>query len=170
MKEKVFEKMREYGWNLGNNTDEDFKEVYNIHYNFIEGCYDYIVDNDINKELDFNSLNKQEMEDMITFMSDFLRAINDIDDIKKIGSAKISLYNSHNVGYALSNMCLYDTKDIEYCIRKCEFNAQKLCNLLNKKSDELVYDNWSVAMELDDMIVVKGTDKLENIVYLEIKL
>ena len=27
MKNKIFEKMREYGWNLGDNTDKDFADV-----------------------------------------------------------------------------------------------------------------------------------------------
>lgn len=82
MKEKIYEKMREYGWNLGDNKNIDFEEVYKIHYNFIESCYDYISDYDINEPLSLSDINTQSFEDMITFMSDFLRAINDINETK----------------------------------------------------------------------------------------
>ena len=44
MKEKIFEKMIEYGWSLG-----DFDNVYYQHYDFIDSCYDYMVD----EEYDF---------------------------------------------------------------------------------------------------------------------
>ena len=79
MKEKVFEKMKEYGWNLNYNTNKDFEEVYNIHYNFIESCYDYISDYNINEPLSLSEIDTQSFEDMITFMSDFLRALNDLE-------------------------------------------------------------------------------------------
>ena len=41
MKNKIFEKMQEYGWNLGDNTYKDFADVYDIHYEFIDSLYDY---------------------------------------------------------------------------------------------------------------------------------
>lgn len=167
MKNKVYEKMREYGWNLNDNTNKDFENVYKIHYDFIEKCYDYSVENDDN--IDITKLGKQDFVDMIIFMSDFLRAINDIDDTIKVGNAKISLYNSHNIPYALSNMCLDDTKEVEIKIRKCEFNGNKICLMLNSLYRILVYNNWEVAMETDKLIVLKGKDNLRNIVYLEIK-
>lgn len=174
MKEKIYEKMREYGWNLNYNTNKDFEEVYNIHYNFIEGCYDYILDYNINEPLSLSEIDTQSFEDMITFMSDFLRAINDIDNTRKVEDSKISLYNSHNIPYDLSCMCLGDTKEIEYKIRKCDFNGEKLCNLLNWEvrdfngNIQLIYKNWEVVMETDNMIILKGKDN-SNIVYLEIK-
>ena len=85
MKEKIYEKMREYGWNLGYNKNIDFEKVYKIHYSFIENCYDYISDYDINEPLSLSDIDTQSFEDMITFMSDFLRAINDIDEAKSNG-------------------------------------------------------------------------------------
>ena len=101
IKEKVFEKMREYGWNLGDNTNKDFADVYNTHYNFIEGCYDYIADCDMNEPLNMNDISASGFEDMITFMSDFLRALNDIDK-PKTKEDKIREYiTSRNIQYDL---------------------------------------------------------------------
>lgn len=81
MKNKIFEKMREYGWNLEDNSNEDFEKVYNMHYNFIQGLYDYFVETDEpnNSSRDLNNINEQKLYDMISFISDFLRALNDID-------------------------------------------------------------------------------------------
>ena len=72
MKNKIFDKMIEYGWNL-----EDFDEVYTYHYNFIDSCYNYMID----EEYDFTmqDISKKRFTPMIEFMSDFLRAINDLD-------------------------------------------------------------------------------------------
>ena len=84
MKNKVFEKMREYGWNLGDNTNEDFENVYKIHYNFIEKCYDYIGETDIDKPINMKGINENKFENMVCFMSDFLRALNELDIEKRI--------------------------------------------------------------------------------------
>lgn len=100
-REKVFEKMREYGWNLGDNTNKDFADVYDTHYKFIEGCYDYIADCDMNEPLNMNDISVSGFEDMITFMSDFLRALNDIDK-PKTKEDKIREYiMSRNIQYDL---------------------------------------------------------------------
>ena len=83
IKEKIFEKMQEYGWNLGNNTYKDFADVYDIHYGFIDSLYDYFREQEeIGKSIDLNNISASGFEDMITFMSDFLRALNDIDKPK----------------------------------------------------------------------------------------
>lgn len=80
MKEKIFKKMKEYGWNLYDNTNEDFENVYKVHYNFTQNLYDYFVKtDDVNISRNLNDINEQKMYDMISFISDFLRAINDID-------------------------------------------------------------------------------------------
>ena len=101
-REKVFEKMREYGWNLGDNTNKDFADVYDTHCKFIEGCYDYIADCDMNEPLNMNDISASGFEDMITFMSDFLRALNDIDKPKKTKEDKIREYiTSRNIQYDL---------------------------------------------------------------------
>lgn len=72
MKEKIFDKMKEYGWNL-----EDFNEVYDIHYDNIDSWYEYIYSE--NYCINMQDISQQKFADMIDFMSDFLRAINDID-------------------------------------------------------------------------------------------
>ena len=93
--------MREYGWNLGNNNDEDFADVYNAHYKFIDNCYDYIVDCNMDEPLNMNGINASDFEDMITFMSDFLRVLNDIDK-PKTKEDKIREYiTNRNIQYDL---------------------------------------------------------------------
>ena len=72
MKEKIFNKMEEYGWNL-----EDFNEVYNIHYYNIDDWYEYISGEDYDYTM--QDISKSKFESMIDFMSDFLRAINDLE-------------------------------------------------------------------------------------------
>ena len=85
MKNKIFEKMREYGWNLGDNTNEDFEDIYKIHYNFTQNLYDYFVEtDDVNIKRNLNDINEQKMYDMISFMSDFLRALNELDIEERI--------------------------------------------------------------------------------------
>lgn len=85
MKNKIFEKMKEYGWNLRDNTNEDFEDVYKIHYNFTQNLYDYFVEtDDVNIKRNLNDINEQKMYDMISFMSDFLRALNELDIEERI--------------------------------------------------------------------------------------
>ena len=72
MKNKIFDKMIEYGWNL-----EDFNEVYNTHYYNIDDWYDYISGEDY--VFSMQDISKQKFSDMIDFMSDFLRALNELD-------------------------------------------------------------------------------------------
>lgn len=72
MKEKIFNKMKEYGWNL-----EDFNEVYDTHYYNIYAWYEYICSEDYDYTM--QDISKQKFSDMIDFMSDFLRAINDLE-------------------------------------------------------------------------------------------
>ena len=101
LREKKYKKMQEYGWNLGDNTNKDFADVYDTHYKFIEGCYDYIADCDMNEPLNMNDISASGFEDMITFMSDFLRALNDIDK-PKTKEDKIREYiTSRNIQYDL---------------------------------------------------------------------
>lgn len=80
IKERIFKKMQEYGWNLGDNTNEDFNAVYNIHKDFLDSCYEYKCEVENNGEiLNMNDISVSSFEDMLDFMSDFLRAINDIE-------------------------------------------------------------------------------------------
>lgn len=102
MKDKVFNKMKEYGWNLGDNTNKDFEDVYNTHYDFIQSLYNYFVETDEpNVSRDLNDINEQNLQDMTSFMSDFLRAFNEINN-KKSKEDKIKEYIlSRNIQYDL---------------------------------------------------------------------
>ena len=102
IKEKIFEKMQEYGWNLGNNTYKDFADVYDIHYGFIDSLYDYFREQEeIGKSIDLNDISEEGLFETIVFMSDFLRALNDID-IPKTKEDKIREYiMSRNIQYDL---------------------------------------------------------------------
>ena len=80
MKEKIFNKMIEYGWNLGENKYEDFNNVYDIHKSFLDSCYDYKCEvEEDNEILNMNDISVSSFEDMLDFITDFLRAIDDID-------------------------------------------------------------------------------------------
>lgn len=78
VKEKIYEKMIKYGWNLGDNNElKDFDEVYDIHYDFIDRTYDYISEE--NYDFSMQDISKCDFEQMIDFMSDFLRALDEVD-------------------------------------------------------------------------------------------
>ena len=102
LREKIFEKMQEYGWNLGDNTYKDFADVYDIHYGFIDSLYDYFREQEeIGKSIDLNDISKEGLFETIVFMSDFLRALNDIDK-PKTKEDKIREYiTSRNIQYDL---------------------------------------------------------------------
>lgn len=72
MKEKIFNKMIEYGWHL-----EDFNKVYDRHCDTIDDFYDYISEENYNFSM--QDISKSKFESMIDFMSDFLRALNELD-------------------------------------------------------------------------------------------
>lgn len=74
MKNEVFNKMKEYGWNL-----DSFTEVYNTHHQFIDEIYEYFREKYENDEsINLNDINKENLLEMVVFMSDFLRAFNEI--------------------------------------------------------------------------------------------
>lgn len=74
MKNEVFNKMKEYGWNL-----DSFIEVYNTHHQFIDEIYEYFREKEENDEsVNLNDINKENLLEMVVFMSDFLRAFNEI--------------------------------------------------------------------------------------------
>lgn len=78
---KVFNIMEEYGWYFDDGDEEErykaFVKIYHNHYNFIDSLCEYFVDNEY-KSIDLNDISQQELEDMSSFMSDFLRALNEI--------------------------------------------------------------------------------------------
>lgn len=99
MKDKIFEKMQEYGWNLGDNTSEDFNRVYDYHYDNLDKWYNYISGEDYDYTM--QDISKSEFSDFVDFMSDFLRALNDIDK-PKTKEDKIREYiTSRNIQYDL---------------------------------------------------------------------
>lgn len=100
MKEKIFDKMIEYGWNL-----EDWNNVYDIHYNFIQNLFDYFVETDEpNCSRNLNDINEQSLHDMVDFMSDFVRAVNDIDKESEIPYENIMIVDK--------GMNTQETKDV----------------------------------------------------------
>ena len=114
IKEKIFEKMQEYGWNLGNNTYKDFADVYDIHYGFIDSLYDYFREQEeIGKSIDLNDISEEGLFETVVFMSDFLRALNDIN-ISKTKEDKIREYiMSRNIQYDLVGEDLLEILDEE---------------------------------------------------------
>lgn len=79
MKNKIFDKMMEYGWNLGGNEYRDFEKVCKWHLAFIDNTYNNLE----NKGKSINSIDEDDLKDMCSFMSDFLRALNEIDSETK---------------------------------------------------------------------------------------
>lgn len=80
MKEKIYNKMVQYGWNLGDNTNKDFEEVFNIHKDFLDSCYDFKCEvEEDNEILNMNDISVSSFEDVLDFMTDFLRALNEVD-------------------------------------------------------------------------------------------
>ena len=114
IKEKIFEKMQEYGWSLGNNTYKDFADVYDIHYGFIDSLYDYFREQEeIGKSIDLNDISEEGLFETVVFMSDFLRALNDIN-ISKTKEDKIREYiMSRNIQYDLVGEDLLEILDEE---------------------------------------------------------
>ena len=72
--------MIQYGWNLADNELEDFNNVYNIHKNFLDSCYDFKCKvEEENEILNMNDISVSSFEDMLDFMTDFLRAFEEVD-------------------------------------------------------------------------------------------
>lgn len=84
MKNTIFNKMREYGWNLGDNTYKSFADVYDVHYGFINSIYDYFRKQEENgKSVNLNDIPENDLFATILFMKDFLRALNELDSETK---------------------------------------------------------------------------------------
>jgi len=80
IKKRIFDKMIEYGWNLGYNDYADFYNVYAIHKDFLDNTYDLVHEFvDYNEKFDMNKIDFQSFSDMLDFMTDFLRALNEVD-------------------------------------------------------------------------------------------
>ena len=103
-----------------------------------------------------------ELEDL-RFITDFLRAINDIDNTKLVGTSKISLTNEHNIPLSLGYITYGNVAQLETEIRKCKFSASDIIYMLNNNKQKLT-DYWQVELETDNMIILKSKDNY----YLEI--
>ena len=160
MKEKIFDKMKEYGWQL-----EDLEKVYDKHYENINEWHDFIVEENYNFLM--QDISKSNFESFVDFMSDFLRAINDIDNKEIVGNKKITLSNKHDIPLSLGYLTINDSGKIECEIRNCYFNGGDLIDLLNNDKD-MVYKNWSIQVDTDNMIILRGQDN-GNLVYLTIE-
>lgn len=151
MKDKVFNKMREYGWNLGDNTDKEFSRVYNWHYDFIDKLFDNFCQCDTDLiPYDKIEINRQELCDMITFMSDFLRALNDVDYNTNIKLDLISHYiksrniSSDQIGQDILTIIENDEEGLE----ELKENNTKQIDYINKRVDVCGW-NKSDMYELD---------------------
>lgn len=117
MKNKIFEKMKEYGWNLGDNT---------------------------------NKINEQIFQDMISFMNDFLRALNDIDYNTNIKLDLISHYiKSRNISSdQIGQDILAIIENEEEGLEELKENNTKQIDYINKRVDVCGW-NKSDMYELD---------------------
>ena len=100
MKEQIFERMRRYGWDLGNNTDEDFEEIYDYHYDNLQDWYKYISGEDYDYTM--QDISKSKFDVFVDFMSDFLKALNEVDKEDKTKAEQVKEYiMSRNIQYDL---------------------------------------------------------------------
>lgn len=138
MKDKIFEQMMRYGWNLGNNTVNDFENVYRKHYNFIQSLYDYFVETeDINSGRNLNDIDEQQLYDMISFMSDFLRAFNETNDnsSKKLNIIHDYVKNRNIVNEQTGKDILSIIEDDEEGLEDLEDNIKKEIEYLKNKME-----------------------------------
>ena len=112
IKERIFKKMREYGWHLGDNTNADYEDVYNIHYNFIQDLYDWFVETDY-KDRNLDDINEQSLNDFTDFVSDFLRALNEIEKEQSKEDKIRDYIMNRNIRYDLVGEDLLEILDEE---------------------------------------------------------
>lgn len=138
MKNKIFEQMIRYGWNLGNNTVNDFENVYRKHYNFIQSLYDYFVETeDINSGRNLNDIDEQQLYDMISFMNDFLRAFNETNDnsSKKLNIIHDYVKNRNIASEQTGKDILSIIEDDEEGLEDLEYNIKKEIEYLKNKME-----------------------------------
>ena len=138
MKDKIFEQMIRYGWNLGNNTIDDFENVYRKHYNFIQSLYDYFVETeDINSSRNLNDIDEQQLYDMVSFMSDFFRAFNETNDnsSKKLNIIHDYVKNRNIANEQTGKDILSIIEDDEEGLEDLEDNIKKEIEYLKNKME-----------------------------------
>lgn len=138
MKDKIFEQMIRYRWNLGNNTIDDFENVYRKHYNFIQSLYAYFVETeDINSSRNLNDIDEQQLYDTISFMSDFLRAFNETNDnsSKKLNIIHDYVKNRNIANEQTGKDILSIIEDDEEGLEDLEYNIKKEIEYLKNKME-----------------------------------
>lgn len=148
MKDKIFNKMKEYGWNLGDNTSEDFNKVYDCHYDNLDKWYDYISGNDYDYTM--QDISKSDFSDFVDFMSDFLRALNDIDYNTDIKLDLINHYvKSRNISSDQTGQdILAIIENNEEELEELKENNTKQIDYINKRAEVCGWDK-SDMYELD---------------------
>jgi len=73
MKDKIFDEMREMGWNLNYNTNDDFDDTMQLHLKRMEERWDAIVKKEENGII---SDDEESLKEDLAFMIDLVRAIN----------------------------------------------------------------------------------------------
>ena len=140
MKDKIFKKMIQYGWNLGDNAEEDFEEVYNIHKDFLEEVYDFKTENE---DFTMQDISKSRFEDMVDFMSDFLRALDEVNEVKEEETLEKKLEDA--IDYFVEYTPIEELKEhIDW------YNAEDICDL-----KEIMYESYLDSYEgkeLEDRI------------------
>lgn len=76
MKSKIFDLMCKYGWDLEDNTDENFDVVLQYHLNRMNKEWSELAEKD-------NLINEEELrKEDLGFIIDFITAINELDKFK----------------------------------------------------------------------------------------
>jgi len=120
MEEKVFNKMKEYGWNLDN-----FKQVSDYHYNFLSDSFECLKEPK-NWEQGMSLIDKNEFFDMTAFVCDFMRAVNDI-------TKENELSNFDDIVEYLFDNC--DNEELEKIATWC-LKTVKISRKLIKEEEE----------------------------------
>ncbi len=93
IKKEIFDKMEDYGWGFDDNSADSinernrnrfksFLEIYKKHYDYINELCEYLIEKERkgeDKETTLKNIDIDSLNIMIGFMSDFLRAFNEID-------------------------------------------------------------------------------------------
>lgn len=110
MKEKIYNKMIEYGWNLGDNNYEDFDKVYELHNKRINKEWEKLEEivcngNELTLEQD------KELE-TLQFMTDFLRAIDDLNKDSRVPYEEVMIIDNGMNSQITQDIILLNDKNL----------------------------------------------------------
>ena len=144
MKNKIFNKMKEYGWNL-----EDFNEVYNIHERRLNNEFDYM------RELDnFTDMGQELRFETLCFITDFLRAINDLESEK-----------SNDIKERLASKVIdYLTTDKEIINKTINYLIQEK-QRLNEEIDDIIYSDMGYELKEKELKEINDIKKEIQYIY-----